>query len=85
MMTLKILGGEANTAANTSVGNNVLIRVFNPGAAGVLHLYSNTANSLVEYANVTIANTEQGVIIIKATTDQIQGNGMFAVPVAYRY
>ncbi|MFI5260749.1 MAG: hypothetical protein ACHQU0_03075 [Candidatus Paceibacteria bacterium] len=81
MIVLKVLGPEANLASNTTVSNNVLIRVLNPGAAAVLHI-GNAANT--EYANVTVANTEQGVVIVKLPTDTLQGNGMFGVPVAYR-
>lgn len=75
---LKPSGAEINinTVAN-SCGNAYLVRVVNPGVAAVLNWQYANGNV---YANCTVANTES-VIVQKATTDLLVGNGMFAVAV----
>ena len=85
-MILKPLGPEVSIAAAntvTTVSNTqqqVLIRVINTGAAAVLHF----ANGGGEYANLTVSNVEF-VVVQKAATDTLQGAGMLAVPVAYKF
>jgi hypothetical protein len=82
----KPLGGEVtlnvasgNTISSSNSGGS-LIRIINTGGPNLLHFqYANG----VEYANMTISNSES-VIIWKNNTDLLLGNSMMAVPVAYR-
>lgn len=77
----KPLGPEiAITSANT-VGSSNLIRVINTGAAAVLHFTSNTGT---EYANLTVSNSHDVVVLKYANTDTLTGANMLAVPIAYR-
>lgn len=80
--TIKPLGFEVSISSADTCGNNVLIRVVNPSSsASVLNLASNTGTV---YANLTVISTES-LLVSKKTTDTVQGNGLLALPVAYRY
>lgn len=81
-MILKILGAERSIATANAFSNTAnLVRVVNPTTAAVLNIAY--ANGVV-YANTTVTNT-QPIIVEKGLTDTLQGTGMLAVPVAYRY
>jgi hypothetical protein len=60
---------------------NVVIRVVNPGVANQVHLLFSSG---VEYANLTVLNTEPTYIWKWNQTDQVWGNGMVFTPISFR-
>lgn len=69
------------TTANT-VYNNPIVRLVNPTTA-VVNVTVSVNSSVNAYSFSILGNSE--MIIEKSSTYGVQGTGIFASPVAYRY
>ncbi len=78
-ITLNVASGSAITSSN-NIGTGCLVRVINAG--GVNPLIFQYANG-VQYANITLANSES-VVVWKNNTDLLLGNSMLAVLCAFK-
>lgn len=77
---IKPKGSEVSIGTANTVGDSVLVRVINTGAAANLTFaYANGTS----YANVTVSNTES-VVVEKAPSDTLAGANMRAISIAYR-
>lgn len=69
------------TTANT-VYDNPLVRLVNPTTA-VVNVTVSTNVSTNLYSFSILSNSE--IVIEKGSTNRVQGAGVFASPIAYRY
>lgn len=81
-MIYKFNNNEISIASANTVYDQPLVRLVNP--TGDVANVTISVNSSVNVASFTIlANNE--MIVEKAPTQRIQGTGILASPVAYRY
>jgi hypothetical protein len=69
------------TTANT-VYDNPLVRLVNPTTA-VVNVTVSVNSSVNLYSFSILGNSE--ILIEKSSTNRVQGTGVYASPVAYRY
>jgi hypothetical protein len=79
---VKPIGPEVavGTTANL-ISTSKLLRIYNPGAAVVVHLQANSSGG--EYANTTVGNNYLVIIQKTNITDWIIANNCLVTPVAY--
>lgn len=82
MQVIKPLGFEISISTANTVGNNVLVRCANPTTGNVVVTIA--SNSTTNVASFTILGNS-AVVVEKSATYLIQGTGILASPVAYRY
>ena len=82
MSVIKPLDFEISISTANTVGNNVLVRCVNPTTGNLVITVASNASTNVSSLTI-LANSE--LIIEKQPTYLVQGTGILATPVAYRY
>lgn len=81
-MNYKFSNTEISISSANTVYDSPLIRVVNP-TTGVVNC-TMSVNSSVNVASFSVRGNSE-IIVEKATTYRLQGTGLVASPVAYRY
>lgn len=81
-MIYKFSNNEVVISTANTVYNNPIVRLVNPTAAVVNVTVS--ANASTNLYSFTIRGNSE-IVIEKSATNLVQGTGVFASPVAYRY
>lgn len=80
-MIYRFSNTEISVSTANSVYDNPVVRLVNPTTGVVNTTVSATSGNLYSFS--VLANSE--IIIEKLPTHKIQGTGLLASPVAYRY
>lgn len=81
-MIYKFSNNEVVITTANSVYNNPIVRLVNPTTA-VVNVTISANSSLNLYSFSILGNSE--IVIEKTANNLVQGTGIFASPVAYRY
>ena len=81
-MIYRFSNNEISIATANTVYDNPLVRLVNP-TTGIANVTISVNTSVNLYSFTILANSE--MIVEKLTTHRIQGTGILASPVAYRY
>lgn len=81
-MIYRFSNNEISVATANTVYDNPLIRLVNP-TTGIANVTVSVNTSVNLYSFTILANSE--LIVEKLPTNRIQGTGILASPVAYRY
>lgn len=81
-MIYRFSNNEISVATANTVYDNPLIRLVNP-TTGIANVTVSVNTSVNLYSFTILANSE--LIVEKLPTHRIQGTGILASPVAYRY
>lgn len=81
-MIYKFSNTEVIITTANSVYDNPLVRLVNPTTA-VVNVTVSSNSSVNLYSFSILGNSE--ILIEKSSTNRVQGAGIFASPIAYRY